>query len=610
MNVRMRKIIALICIFVLLVPNFVGCTENVNAKNRGIVISSTTPVNSDFIDGWSNTSANAGVKQLIHGGLETVVYTKDGSYQWNDVAVKSHTSKLNENGTLTFTIEINQGLVFNDGSKITAEHYVFQLLLYSSHEFNSLKGINITGQDVYVGYEDQKILKCHSGIKLIDEYIFSLTVKAEEQPYFYSDTFARVSPFPIEVIAPNCHVKDDGNGAYIDGDFSYELLVDTVLKNGTGYRFSPKVTSGPYQFVSHNKEKNEVVLEINENFVGMYDGTIPSIEKITIKTLSTSDQMESLLSGSVDLITSVADVHSIEMGILVQDEKKIDYNKYGKNGYGHLTFHCDKGPTQFVEVRQAISLCIDKKSFCDEITEGHGDYVYSAYGLGQAEYVRNQDWLEENLQHFDESIDDAIDILEKGGWIYGGENGEEYSGNGTRYKRMTNGEYMPLEIQWLATEPNMVTSLLEEYLLKNAMKAGIEIVKTGIDFSTMLKIADGSDVYGVGEFHMFNRTTSFATISTPWFYYAEDQIGGWNKSRIVDQELILISEKMKNLNSGDTKEWDKLWRELMVRVNELCIVVPLYSNIEYDFYDDIIENYDSSSLWKWSYALPWATFKV
>ena len=54
-----------------------------------------------------------------------------------------------------------------------------------------------------------------SGVRLIDERTFSVTVKAQYEPYFYELSYLSVYPYPIGVIAPGCEVRDDGEGAYI-----------------------------------------------------------------------------------------------------------------------------------------------------------------------------------------------------------------------------------------------------------------------------------------------------------------------------------------------------------------------------------------------------------
>ena len=53
---------------------------------------------------------------LIHGGYDTVVYTKEGEFEYNPTVVASHEETENEDGTKTYTVTINDGLVWSDGT--------------------------------------------------------------------------------------------------------------------------------------------------------------------------------------------------------------------------------------------------------------------------------------------------------------------------------------------------------------------------------------------------------------------------------------------------------------------------------------------------------------
>lgn len=105
-----------------------------------LVIGSTTDLESDFYDtSYNNSATNYKLYDLLHG-LGTVVSDKEGAYVYDPTVVKSHEEKENEDGTKTYTVTINDGLVWSDGTPITAKDYVFQLLLESSPEMNQVDG--------------------------------------------------------------------------------------------------------------------------------------------------------------------------------------------------------------------------------------------------------------------------------------------------------------------------------------------------------------------------------------------------------------------------------------------------------------------------------------
>ena len=147
----------------------------------------------------------------------------------------------NENGSKTYTITLQEGLVWSDGSPMTAKDYVFAILLESSPQMMEVDGYpangftHLEGFDAFAAGETT----LHSGVRLIDDKNFSITVKAEELPYHYDLAYAAVTPRPMEVLAPECDVVDSEDGASVSGEFTADLLMKTINDPDTGYRYNP-----------------------------------------------------------------------------------------------------------------------------------------------------------------------------------------------------------------------------------------------------------------------------------------------------------------------------------------------------------------------------------
>ena len=191
-----------------------------------LVLGFITDLEGEFYDpSFNNTATNYKAYDLIHG-YSTVTYTKEGEFEYDPTVVASHEEVENEDGTKTYTVTINDGLTWNDGTPITAKDYVFQMLLESSPEMNQVDGYPCLTGNYYVGYEEFLAgeTEAFAGVHLIDDMTFSLTVKAEELPFHYDITYASAMPRPLSVIAPGCDVVDTEEGATITGDFTAELL--------------------------------------------------------------------------------------------------------------------------------------------------------------------------------------------------------------------------------------------------------------------------------------------------------------------------------------------------------------------------------------------------
>ena len=568
-----------------------------------LVIGTDTDLESDFYDAsYNNSATNYKLYDLLHG-LGTVVSDKEGAYVYDPTVVKSHEEKENEDGTKTYTVTINDGLVWSDGTPITAKDYVFQLLLESSPEMNQVDGYPSQAGYSLVGYDEffAGDTKAFAGVHLVDDMTYSVTVKAEELPYHYDITYASAMPRPMHVIAPDCDVEETENGATITGDFTAELLQKTINDPDTGYRYNPKVTCGPYLFDSYDIASRQGTIVVNPKYAGDYRGVKPVIEKIIIKTVKSDTMMNELASGSVDLLFQSSGADTINAGLDLVDEGKAQKNTFFRNGYGKIQFDCSQFPTDSQNVRQAIAYCLDRNEFARQYSGGYAAVVHSYYGLAQWEYQESKDWIDQNLETYEKNIDEAKKLLEADGWNKN-KDGSAYSGTGTRYKEV-DGELKPLVIEWANTDANPVSELLATMLPEAMAEAGMELKATTMDFPTLQNAITHS---GDKIYNMYNLATGFALASSPWYYYSTDPVwmqGGYNSNWIADEELEAAAEALKPIAYEDNDAWLPAWQNFIKVWNEKLPDVPLYSDEYFDFYSTKLKGWESTSVWEWSRAV-------
>ena len=568
-----------------------------------MVIGSITQVINEFYDtGFSTSETNYNMYDLIHGGYDTVVFSKEGEFQYNDTVVASHEETENEDGTKTYTVTINDGLVWSDGTPITAKDYVFAVLLENSDEMAGVDGYPCNSGYTYVGYDEwlDGSADAFAGVHLVDDMTFSLTVKAEELPYHYDITYALVRPRPLHVIAPECDVEDTENGATITGDFTTELLQETINNVETGYRYNPKVTCGPYLFDNFDEASQQATLKANPEFVGDYRGVKPSIETLVIKTVSSDTMMNELESGSVDLLYGCSGGDTINAGLDLVEEGKAADATYMRNGYGKIQFDCSVFPTDSQNVRQAIAYCLDRNEFARQYTGGYGSVVHSFYGLAQWEYQDSVEWINENLNTYEMNVDAAKELLEADGWNLNAD-GTPYSGTGTRYKDV-DGELKPLVITWCNSEGNPVSELLATMLPETMAEAGMELQATTTDFATL---QNGILHAGDTMYNMYNLATGFATANSPWYYFSSDEawMGNYNTNWIADEELNDAVVPLKSIPYEDSEAWLEAWQNFIKVWNEKLPDIPLYSDEYYDFYSTRVQGWENTATWGWQNAV-------
>ena len=568
-----------------------------------MVIGSINQVINEFYDtGFSTSETNYNMYDLIHGGYDTVVFSKEGEFQYNDTVVASHEETENEDGTKTYTVTINDGLVWSDGTPITAKDYVFAVLLENSDEMAGVDGYPCNTGYSYVGYDEwlDGSADAFAGVHLVDDMTFSLTVKAEELPYHFDITYATLRPRPLHVIAPECDVEDTENGATITGDFTTELLQETINNVETGYRYNPKVTCGPYLFDNFDEASQQATLKANPEFVGDYRGVKPSIETLVIKTVSSDTMMNELESGSVDLLYSCSGGDTINAGLDLVEEGKAADTTYMRNGYGKIQFDCSVFPTDSQNVRQAIAYCLDRNEFARQYTGGYGSVVHSFYGLAQWEYQDSVEWINENLNTYEMNVDAAKELLEADGWNLNAD-GTPYSGTGTRYKDV-DGELKPLVITWCNSEGNPVSELLATMLPETMAEAGMELQATTTDFATL---QNGILHAGDTMYNMYNLATGFATANSPWYYFSSDEawMGNYNTNWIADEELNDAVMPLKSIPYEDSEAWLEAWQNFIKVWNEKLPDVPLYSDEYYDFHSTRVQGWENTATWGWQNAV-------
>lgn len=574
-----------------------------------LVIGTITPVDNDFYDAsFNNNATNMSMYSLIHG-YGAVAFTKEGQFEFDPTVVAEHTETENEDGTKTYTVTINDGLTWSDGTPITAKDYVFTALLENSNEITGVDGYPATGLSTLVGYNEYVSGESDTfaGVHLVDDMTYSVTISAAELPNHYDITYAGLAPRPMSVLAPGCDVEDTENGAKITGDFTTELLTETINNADTGYRYHPEITCGPYLLESYDTASRQATLKVNPEYAGDYRGVKPVIETLVIKTVSNETMVNELESGSVDLLFSCSGADTINAGLDLVDAGTINDHTYYRNGYGKLQFDCSQFPTDSEKVRQAIAYCLDRNEFARQYSGGYAAVVHAAYGLAQWEYQESIDWINENLNTYDMNIDTAKQLLEEDGWTLNAD-GTPYSGTGVRYKDV-NGELKPLVIEWANSEGNPVSELLATMLPETMAEAGMQLNPTTMDPSTLFTCIDHS---GDKIYNMYNLATGFSSANSPWYYYSMDpayMTSGYNSNWISDQELADASGALKNIPFDDTDTWLTTWQNYIKVWNEKLPDIPLYSDEYYDFFAPKLQGWDATSTWDWAMAVldAWVT---
>lgn len=566
-----------------------------------ITVGSTTEMTGDWIQTFSNIAADNDVLRAI-SGYSTTETNFLGEFVINETAVKSYDVVSHEDGSKTYTFTINEGLMFSDGSPITAYNYVAGALLWDSPFIAEMNG-NTDSNWRMKGWSDYSNGRdaYFSGFRLIDDYTFSVTIDSAHLPYYYEYAMVQQGPTHMEFwLGENIEIISDENGSR----FATELTVEEYKEVFEKARFNPLYpSSGPYVVQSYDEATKTVVLRVNPNFAGDFSGQTPLIETLIFKRVLPDTMMDELATGSVDLLEGVRAGDEINAGLDVVDTGAVTFVSYPRAGYGKLTFVCDFGPTQFPEVRHAVAHLLDRNDFVRQFTGGFGTVVNGPYGEGQWFYQETRAELNARMNQYPYSLESAIEVLEAGGWVHNAD-GSDYTGTGIRHK-LVDGEYMPLVLEWSSSEQNPFSDQLVVSLQENpdVAAAGMVVNQTTMSFGELINyyVRDASQgaQYGVPTYHIYNLASGFTPLYDLSRTYSTDPAAiaqGRNPNFIIDPKLEGLAQDMVLRDGSDREGFKEAFIEFIVYWNSLLPDLPLYSNTDHDFFNEKIQNWNNNSM--------------
>lgn len=646
----MKKFLALL-LAVVMVLTMVACGEGKKKADGQVVIGTSTEASGD----WAysafvrnpNATDNAVVK--LTDDMTTIESNQHGDYVINKTVVKSYERIEEENGNVTFKFVINDGLKFNNGEAVTAENFVAWTMFLVSPAGKEMGVVSATynmlpGGLAYRNGETNVL----SAVRLYDEKTFSITIaKTGEDgetsylPYYYDLTYAGMQAVNLTYwFGEGWSVKDDGEGVYFVNADGKEFTAATVGDTVTAGRFATgnRVTAGPYNLVSFDESSREIVLEVNENYNGNFEGQKPGIQKLVIVKTSDDTVMDMISTGQIQIYSQIADGAQVNAVLDLIEAGTIDSSpsQYDRAGYGYFGFACDLGPTQFTEFRQAVAYLLDRVEFAQTFCKGWGSVVHGPYCTAFS--MTDKTDIDKKVNHYDYNPEKAVELLKQAGFVYNADGSDYVDGSGeVRYAKVTEEQakyyesfnkvladgtiLMPATINWASSEGNSVSDLLTTMLASSdaTKAAGVSIVKTEMTFPSLLSYMYRQETNGaVGDFsvptyNMFNLATGYNggvyDESYNWTTDPEYIEQGYNVQHLYDKELDKLSMDMVyGVEPGDEATYLSLWEKYIIRWNELLPMVPLYSNIYVTVYPNTIDNYAEDSFWGFERAILYANW--
>lgn len=644
----MKKFLALL-LAVVMVLTMVACGEK--KADGQVVIGTSTEASGDWAYSAFVRNPNATDNSVVKltDDMATIESNQHGDYVINKTVVKSYERIEEENGNVTFKFVINDGLKFNNGEAVTAENFVAWTMFLVSPAGKEMGVVSATynmlpGGLAYRNGETNVL----SAVRLYDEKTFSITIaKTGEDgetsylPYYYDIAYAGMQAVNLTYwFGEGWSVKDDGEGVYFVNADGKEFTAATVGETVEAGRFATgnRVTAGPYNLVSYDQSSGEIVLEVNENYNGNFEGQKPGIQKLVIVKTSDDTVMDMISTGQIQIYSGIADGAQVNAVLDLIEAGTIDSSpsQYDRAGYGYFGFACDLGPAQFTEFRQAVAYLLNRVEFAQTFCQGWGSVVHGPYCTAFS--MTDKTDIDKKVNHYDYNPEKAVELLKQAGFVYNADGSDYVDGSGeVRYAKVTEEQaryyesfnkvladgtiLMPATLNWASSEGNSVSALLTTMLASSdaTKAAGVSIVKTEMTFPSLLSYMYRQEMQGaVGDFsvptyNMFNLATGYNggvyDESYNWTTDPEYIEQGYNVQHLYDKELDKLSMDMVyGVEPGDEATYLSLWEKYIIRWNELLPMVPLYANIYVTVYPNTIDNYAEDSFWGFERAILYANW--
>ena len=247
---------------------------------------------------------------------------------------ESYEKTENEDGTVTYTFKLRDGIKWSDGKDVTAGdfEYAWKRLVdpATAADYSYMLDCVVNANEIIAGEKDASEL----AVKAVDDKTFEVTL-VNDLPYF-----EELCAFPAMM----------------------PVRQDVIEKAGDNWTFdvSTYISNGAYKMKewTHN---SQIVVEKNENY---YDYEKLGPETITFKLMDNQNAMLSgFNSGELDFIE---DVPQAEIANLIAsgDMKIVDYI-----GTYYVCFQTQKAPFDDARVRKAFSLAIDRTYIVNQVTQ-------------------------------------------------------------------------------------------------------------------------------------------------------------------------------------------------------------------------------------------------
>ena len=597
-------------------------------KRAELKVGNPTPMSGRFFTSmWGGTTSDLDAQELLHAYSPILWDNSLGRFRFDKSVVKNMLLIHEDNGDHVYMIMLEENLVWSDGTPITVRDYAFSCLLQMSPAVRETGGEPadfswMEGCDEYLSGEAKTV----SGFRIISDYEMQITMKADSLPYFYELNRLNILPYPINEIAPGAKVADDGEGIYLTRPLTADGLQEYVLDEKIGYMSHPRVVSGPYVLAGF--DGTTAKFAINPLYRGNEERMVPRIGEIDYTVFSNADMIARLQDGEIDLLDKVTRAGQISQGIqLIRSAPdKFAMENEMRTGLTMLWFTETSEIMRDIAVRKAVAQCFDRDGFIRQYAGNYGMRTDGFYGMGQWMYrtaigmaeipvILPENATDEEKKAYDEAVkawgkisldgltvyehdpDEAIRLLEEAGWNLN-RDGEPFDSEKDQVRYKKDGDKLTgLTLTLMMPENAEALAAIETFLFAPLHHIGIALRIRTAGMDTIQDAYEGrietdADMIYLGE--------NLNIIFDPEILAPQTE---GTELGAVKEELHQLALDMVRTDPKDLIGFERKWIRLQERITETLPLLPVYTNVYFDFFSRRLHNYVIGEARSWGNAI-------
>jgi peptide/nickel transport system substrate-binding protein len=522
----------------LVAMGLLACSCQPAKEASGIFISGTSAGDAETLN-WILAADSASFGYAGHTVDSLATFDNEWDIQLRCAA---RDVEVSEDG-LIYTVTIRNDLIWSDGSPITAEDYVYTLknLIFSdwlNYPYKSDWQEEVDGETVFIAAE------------VVNETTFSL-IRQTVDPEFVYNVYTLV-PYP----------------KYIAVKYEGDVKAFTEAPEFNNLTYTGNL--GPYKFLEWIRN-DKFVLERNPEYYLAKDVGAPYFEQYIIKMFGTAATLHAALEAG-DI--TYAGIDPEKMGKF----REMDWiNIYTVPTRSYLLLAYNQRDNGWAalkqkEVRQALSMAIDKELIVEQVLYGFGEPAFSFIPKPSPWYI------EEDLAKY--GVGPLLDkekakerLLELGYAVKTADGGVEVRG----------GEGKPLKLTLVTNAGNEVNEDVCHLIKEELATIGIEVELKFVPWATELRKYMMNKVPGTDQEPRYNNGVG-AVSEEPWdmlvilfnthplspsgsdvFYSTKGGLNFWGFSNPQVDELFQWAKSAEALDKEVRRE---IYAELSVLMSE------------------------------------------